>query len=550
MIDYLSIRNYALIQDIRVEFKTGLTIITGETGAGKSILLGALSLLLGNRADLSIIRDTNKKCIIEGQFDLGPYALQDLFNQNELDYEPSTIIRREILPSGKSRSFVNDTPVNLSQLRPLGKRLVDIHSQHDALVLSSEEFQLEVIDAVAGHSELLREYTLVYTLHGKLQSAYRSLIEARETALKEGDYHAFLLNELREAKLDQVDLPALEEEYETLSNMEKIQEALAMATQRFDDEQLGVVQQLREIRAALSQVKDIRQDFNAFWQRLDSSIIELEDIKEGLYEVVSELEADPRRLMMIDQTLQTVHKLEKKHLVSGVEALLEIQQELQEKLKQQEDLDSEINAVTSELKTTRDKAFELAAQLNKGRLQVMPVLKDKIEALLDSLGLPNARLVFELTVGQDLRANGFDRLKLLFTANKGSAPGPLEKIASGGELSRIMLAVKSVLAEFKELPVIVFDEIDTGVSGEIANKMAAIMSKMSRNMQLISITHLPQVAAKGDHHFRVFKEEVSGKTQTSIKELNNEDRLVEIAGMIGGAKITETTLANARELLN
>lgn len=550
MIDYITIKNYALIQDIRVDLKPGLTIITGETGAGKSILLGALSLLLGKRADLGVIRDNSKKCVIEGQFAIAPYALEKLFSENDLDYEPHTIIRREILPSGKSRSFVNDTPVNLNQLRPLGERLVDIHSQQETLVLSSEAFQLEVVDAVAGQLGLVVDYRDSYDEYTKLTARYTELTEARDQALKEADYHAFLFNELQEAGLESIDLDKLEQDYETLSNVERIQEALAQATNRFEDEQLGVIQQLKEIRVALSGVKDIRQDFNSFWERLDSSIIELEDLHEGLYDVARALEPDPGQLEAIDQTLQSVYKLERKHAVSGVQALLAIQSDLEEKLQRQTDLDSEISAVESRVEIGREKAYQLADRIRKGREEVIPVLKEKIEDLLGSLGLPNAQFTFELREADQLRPNGTDYLNLLFTANKGSRPGPLNKVASGGELSRIMLAVKSVLARYKELPAIVFDEIDTGVSGEIANMMAGIMGQMSRNMQLISITHLPQVAAKGEHHFKVFKEDIDGVTQTRIKELNRDERLVEIAGMIGGAKITETTLANARELLN
>lgn len=550
MIDYLSIKNYALIQDIRVDLKSGLTIITGETGAGKSILLGALSLLLGKRADLGVIRDNSKKCVIEGQFAIAPYALQQLFSENDLDYEPHTIIRREILPSGKSRSFVNDTPVNLNQLRPLGERLVDIHSQQETLVLSSEAFQLEVVDAVAGQLGLLKDYRHSFEEYTQLTARYASLTEARDQALKEADYHAFLYNELQEAGLDAIDLDSLEQEYETLSNVERIQEALSQATNRFEDEQLGVIQQLKEIRTALSGVKDIRSDFNDFWERLDSSIIELEDLHDGLYDVARALEPDPGRLEAIDQTLQSVYKLERKHAVSGVQALLAIQSDLEEKLQRQTDLDSEISRVETQAETTKKTAYQLAGRIRSGREKVIPVLKKKIEDLLGSLGLPNAQFTFELRESDQLRPSGTDNLNLLFTANKGSSPGPLNKVASGGELSRIMLAVKSVLARYRELPVIIFDEIDTGVSGEIANKMAAIMGQMSRRMQLISITHLPQVAAKGEHHLKVFKEDVDGLTQTRIKELDRDERLVEIAGMIGGAKITETTLANARELLN
>lgn len=550
MITNLAIKNYALIDDIRVNFSSGLTIITGETGAGKSILLGALSLLLGKRADLSSVKDARKKCVIEADFAIANYELQELFIENDLDYDPNTIVRREILPSGKSRAFVNDTPVTLNQLQALGNRLVDVHSQHETLTLSSESFQLDMIDAFAGNDPLRASYKLQFEEVRKLSEEVQALLQEKEAANKELDYNTFLFNELKEASLEGLDLKELEETYETLNNTEVIQENLAAAIGFMSEDSVGAIETAKQARAAIAKIRAFSGDFNEYWERLNSSIIELEDLLEGLHDSASGIEADPQRLIEVNDKLQQVHKLQQKHTAADIAELLEIQQQLETKLEATINLDGRIETLQNDLTAAREKTIQTAKSLHEKRVVAVPDLKTKLEAILKDLGLPNAQFRFEIKKQETFRKHGMDTLELMFTANKGLAFGPLKKVASGGEMSRIMLAVKAVLANYKHLPTIIFDEIDTGVSGEIANKMATILGSMSKNMQLMSITHLPQIAAKGDRHVMVYKEDVDEVTVTRLKELDNEERIVEIAKMIGGKNITEAALANAKELLN
>lgn len=550
MITSLAIKNYALIDDIRVDFDSGLTIITGETGAGKSILLGALALLLGKRADLSSVKDASKKCVIEADFAIAGYDFEALFSENDLDYDPITIVRREILPSGKSRAFVNDTPVTLAQLQALGVHLVDIHSQHETLALSSESFQLEVIDSLAGNGPLLENYKKMFSRFNELSVTLSELKEEKETAVKELDYNTFLYNELKEAALDGLDLSGLEETYETLNNTEAIQESLGVVIRLFSEEPSGTLETAKEARITLSGIKEFSAEFSEYWERLNSCIIELEDLLEGIHESASGMEANPERLFEINGKLQIIYKLQQKHTAADVAELLYIQKDLESKIDATVELDDRIEEFERALDEAKERAMSAALKLHNERNVAIPALKEKLETILKELGLPNAQFKFELTKTETFRKHGINTLDLLFTANKGLAFGPLKKVASGGELSRIMLAVKAVLAKYKHLPTIIFDEIDTGLSGEIANKMASIMGAMSKSMQLFSITHLPQIAAKGDQHIKVYKEDIDNVTVTRLKLLENDDRIVEIAKMIGGNTITEAAIANAKELLN
>ncbi|CAM3426296.1 DNA repair protein RecN [Aequorivita lipolytica] len=550
MITTLAIKNYALIEDMRVELNEGLTIITGETGAGKSIVLGALALLLGKRADLSSVKDSSKKCIIEGHFSIKNYELQNVFEENDLDYEPQTIIRREILPGGKSRAFVNDTPVSLTQLQALAPYLVDVHSQHETLEIVSENFQMEVIDALAGNAELLKSYQLQFADFKKISEELSVLKLQKEDASKELDYNTFLFNELQQANLKKLNQQDLEETYETLNNAEAIQEALSEVTKLFDDDQIGSLQTAKEARIVLGKIKGYSKAFEDFWQRLNSVIIELEDISAEVNSASENIEADPEMLFQINEKLQTLYKLEQKHSVSTVSELIEIEEKLEEKVNTTLGLDGQIENLEKQKSSLRETALKTAVALHAKRQKAIPELKKKLEETLFPLGLPNAKFQFELSASEDFRSNGTDALQLLFTANKGLAFGPLKKVASGGEMSRIMLAIKAVLAEYKKLPTIVFDEIDTGVSGEIANKMAVIMHQMSKKMQLLSITHLPQIAAKGDHHIKVYKEDNNEVTATHLQVLNQEERIVEIAQMLGGKNVSDAAIANAKELLN
>jgi len=550
VITTLSIKNYALIQDIRVELNPGLTIITGETGAGKSILLGALALLLGKRADLSSVKDASKKCVIEGEFSLKEYDLQSVFDENDLDYEAQTIIRREILPGGKSRAFVNDTPVGLNQLQALGLHLVDIHSQNETLSLASESYQIDVIDALAGNSNLLNTYAKELQTFKSISDSLSKLIISKESASKELDYNSFLHTELVQAKLKTLNQTELEETYETLNNTEVIQESLSKIIQLLSEEQIGALETTKEARTILNKLKNFSSTYQELWDRINSSIIEMEDIYVSLEDVASTVEADPSKLFEVNDKLQTLYKLQQKHGVARVSELIEIEESLSEKIETTLNLDDKIEALQNEKLQAENKTIKLGEELHRERLNAIPKLKEKLEGYLKELGLPNARFKFELKPSREYKKNGIDTLELLFTANKGLDFGPLKKVASGGEMSRIMLAVKAVLAQYKKLPTIIFDEIDTGVSGEIANKMALIMSEMSASMQLLSITHLPQIAAKGEHHIKVYKEDINEVTVTRLKTLNTDERIVEIAQMIGGKNVTDAALANAKELLN
>jgi DNA repair protein RecN (Recombination protein N) len=550
MITSLAIKNYALIEDIRVDLNEGLTIITGETGAGKSIILGALALLLGKRADMSSVKDPSLKCVIEGHFQIKNYGLQNVFSDNDLDYELHTIIRREILPGGKSRAFVNDTPVALTQLQALAPYLVDVHSQHETLEIVSETFQMEVIDALAGNADVLKLYQLQLEDFKKISDKLSALKLQKENASKELDYNTFLLNELQLAGLKKLNQEELEEAYETLNNAEAIQEALGNVNKLLEEEQIGTLQTAKEARIVLGKIKAFSKTFEDFWQRLNSVIIEMEDISIEIANTAETIEADPETLSQINEKLQSLYKLQQKHSVATVTELIAIEEELEEKVNTTLGLDEEIQKLEKQKSDLRETALKTAEKLHKKRGESIPVLKKKLEETLFPLGLPNARFQFELTASDAFKSNGTDTLQLLFTANKGLAFGPLKKVASGGEMSRIMLAIKAVLAEYKKLPTIVFDEIDTGVSGEVANKMAVIMHKMSNTMQLLSITHLPQIAAKGDHHIKVYKEDVNEVTATHLKILNSEERIVEIAQMLGGKNVSEAAIANAKELLN
>lgn len=550
MITSLAIKNYALIEDIRVAFNSGLTIITGETGAGKSILLGALGLVLGKRADLKVVKDPSSKCVIEAEFSVGNYQLETLFNENDLDYESHTILRREILPSGKSRAFVNDTPVTLQQLQTLGERLIDVHSQNDTQSLLTEAYQMEVVDALAGTSSLLEAYAQKLTQFKEGSQQLSELNSEKELAAKELDYHIFLHTELASAQLKTLDQDTLEETFEKLNHTEEIQESLSKLRGLLTEESSGTLATSNEARLLLGRIRNFSSEYATLWDRLNSVIIELEDINEEIGNAADGLQADPKLLTEVNEKLQNLHNLQQKHTVASVEELIEIEEDLATKIDTSSTIDERIDALQKEVEIAKNETQALALQLNQKREKAMPVLKDKLEHFLKDLGLPNARFEFELNKVAEFRKNGNAVLNLLFTANRGTAPGPLNRVASGGEMSRIMLAVKAVLTQYKKLPTLIFDEIDTGVSGEIAHKMAQIMNEMSVKMQLLSITHLPQIAAKGDHHKRVYKLEENEVTTTQIKELTNEERIIEIAQMIGGSSVSDSAIAHAKQLLN
>ncbi|APY00642.1 DNA repair protein RecN [Lacinutrix venerupis] len=550
MLTSLSIKNYALIDHLQVDFNNGFTIITGETGAGKSILLGGLSLILGKRADLSSLRNKEKKCVIEANFDVTNYKLETLFKLEDLDFEPQTIIRREILPSGKSRAFVNDSPVKLSSLQALGERLIDIHSQHETLQMVDDSFQFQVIDALANTQKEISNYSKKQLEYKALNKDLEKLIAFQTEAIKEHDYNSFLLNELTQAKLKAGELETLEEELETLSNIDAIQEKLTTSNQLLSDEQIGVLSTLTELKNTLKQLSVISNKYEDLYNRTNSSLIELDDVFSELETFQENLEADPNRLQEVNGRLTIINNLFQKHVVSTIEELIVIENQLSDKVLATENVDSDIAKKKSEILKVKQDLDALALLIHNKRQKAIPSLKEKLEAILAQLGMPNAQFNIVLSLSETYYLNGKDSLDFLFSANKGGEFKPLKKAASGGELSRIMLAIKSILTQYIKLPTIMFDEIDTGVSGEISNKMADIMAGMSKTMQVFSITHLPQIAAKGHTHFKVYKKDVNEVTTTNLVKLNHDERIVEIAQMLGGVDVSNSALAHAKELLN
>lgn len=550
MLVHLSIKNYALIDNLNVDFTNGFTCITGETGAGKSILLGGLSLVLGKRADLSSLRDKDKKCVIEAEFQIDKYNLESFFKDNDLDYEERTIIRREIQPSGKSRAFINDSPVTLDILTRLGSSLIDVHSQHQTLQLTDNDFQLKVIDALADNKSGLADYTAKLLLYKTTSKELSELIDFQKEANKEHDYNSFLLEELQAAPLKLGVQEDLEEQYEQLNNVENILELISSGHQLLNDEQVGIVSLLTELKQIANRLSGFGTQYADLNERVQSVFIEVDDIASELQNYQEGTEANPQVLEEINTKLQQLYDLQKKHGVQEVSELLRIREELSEKVSVTENLEADIEKKEKELVGQKVALQKAADVLTAKRKKVIPQLKKQLEDSLKALGMPSATFKIELFKANDFKANGADGLTFLFSANKGGDYGELKKVASGGELSRIMLTIKSILAKYENLPTIMFDEIDTGVSGEISGKMGDIMQAMSKSMQVFSITHLPQVASKGDHHFKVYKLEEGAVTKTNMKQLNKEERVVELAEMLGGKELSDSAMAHARQLLN
>ena len=550
MISSLSIENFALIDKMSVNFFEGFSTMTGETGAGKSILLGALGLVLGKRADLSVLKNKEKKCIIEAGFNLKGYNLQSFFLDNDLDYEESTTIRREILPSGKSRAFVNDSLINLNELQQLGSFLVDIHSQNETRELSEEDFQFRIIDAIADNNSKLQSFSKELKLYKAAKKKQLELRDSLATALKEQDYNTFLFEELYAAQLKAGQQETLEIDFEKLSNVEFISEVLKKAENLSGDEQVGILNNLKDIRTSFQKISGFGNEYKQIFERIDSSLIELDDVFAEVEQLQEGLSSDPEELENTNQKLQAIYNLQKKHQVSTVEELLVILEELDQKVVSVSDLESTIAKQDIEISNSEKQLDDLALEIHNARIDALPKLTDKLKSILELLGMPHVRFNVELIPLDKYVQNGKEELKFLFSANKGTDFGLLRKVASGGELSRIMLAVKAILSQYSNLPTIIFDEIDTGVSGEIANKMGLIMKDMSLHMQVLSITHLPQIAAKGKHHYKVYKETEGDSTSSNLILLSKEERIEEIATMLSGADISASALKHAKELLN
>lgn len=550
MLTHLSIKNYALIEDLNVSFAEGFTTITGETGAGKSILLGGLSLVLGKRADLSSLKNKDEKCIIEASFDIERYVLKPFFERNDLDYENTSILRREILPSSKSRAFINDTPVTLDILSGLGERLVDVHSQHQTLRLTENDFQIKVIDALADNDANLKEYREKRDLYQIASKELEELLTYQSNADKELDYNSFLLQELEKAPLKTGIQEILEAEYEQLNNVETILEQLAQAHKLLNTEQLGVLNSISELQQTTQKLERFGSQFGELNERVQSIAIEIADIASDLELQQESVEANPQRLEEVNDQLQTLHNLFKKHHVDSVADLLQIQEDLAIKVDAAINIETKIKEKQKTVAESEVALNAMALKISKNRNATIPRLKSLLQERLASLGMASATFKIEISPSQNFKINGKDELSFLFSANKGSTYGELKKVASGGELSRIMLVIKSILATYVHLPTLVFDEIDTGVSGEISNKMGEIMQEMSATMQVFSITHLPQVASKGVRQYKVFKQEGVSSTTTHMKQLDTEERISELAEMLGGKSLSTSAIAHAKELLD
>lgn len=550
MITSLSIKNYALIEKLAIDFSKGFSIITGETGAGKSIILGALGLVLGKRADLTSLKNKEEKCVIEAYFDISKYSLKAFFEANDLDYEDETIIRREILPSGKSRAFINDSPVNLQELQDLSLFLIDIHSQQQTQELSDETVQFKIIDALADNHAEIVNYQILLKSYKEDKTLLNSLLLKQSESIKEQEYNTFLLNELVAAQLKSGEQEQLEADFEKLNNVETIKESVDKSLALANEEQIGALSILKEIKVALQKIASFTPEYASLLERITSLSIELDDISAELINCSEKLINDPVQLDLISEKLQLIFNLQKKHQVTSVAELLVIQTNLENTLFELGNLEGDIATLTQSIQDKASQLDTLSNTIHQKRTNAIPVLSDKLIAILATLGMPNVRFNIEIKSTDNYYQNGKDEIQFLFSANKGTDFGLLKKVASGGEMSRIMLAVKAILAQYSKLPTLIFDEIDTGVSGEIAIRMGEIMKEMSQTMQIFAITHLPQIAAKGNAHFKVFKSTIGEDTQSELQLLNEEERVIEIAQMLSGVVVSDSALNHAKSLLN
>ncbi len=549
MLKTLHISNYALISEINIGFNSGFSVITGETGAGKSIIIGALSLILGQRAESRFIKEGEEKAIVEAEFDIRDYRLEHFFEINELDFHPEQcIIRREITASGKSRAFINDTPVSLQLLRELSAKLIDIHSQHENLLLSDDQYQLQVVDNMAQNASILKQYQQYYSQWKNLQTQLSQLQKTADKQLSELDYLKFQFQQLEEAHLSENEQDDLEMELETLSHTEEIKQELQKAVFLLTDEQKSLVL-LKEVIDAVGRIKSYISEGENWHKRLESVYIELKDIAQEIKSLEENIDFQPDRLEWVEQRLNEIYTLEKKFKLSSISELLSLKENLKEELQHIESFDEEIDALKKKIAEAHKNVQQLAELLTKSRLNAVEPIEKFLKEQLSRLGMPNIQFKVEITDAAEFSETGKDTVQFLFSANKNQSLQPVAQIASGGEVSRLMLSIKSLMAHRAGLPTIIFDEIDTGVSGEIAHRMAEIMKEMSKNMQVIAITHLPQIAAKGNQHYRVFKDDSGKTTQTHINLLDREERIWEVAQMLSGENVTEVALGNAKELL-
>ena len=550
MLTKLKIKNFAIIEDLEVDFSDGMTCITGETGAGKSILLGGLSLVLGKRADLSNMFDSSRKCIVEAVFQINQYTLKPLFDKYDLDYYDETVLRREILPHGKSRAFVNDTPVNLNLLEKISLNLIDIHSQNDTQTLLENEYQIEVLDALAGNEELLKKYQNTLILFKNCVKEYKELYFSQSQFQKTFELDKFLLEELNSSKLEIGMQEELEENINELSSVEYLQKTIANSIQMIELESFGLLDKFKEFVKNINGIYEKSKKYEDLNNRVGILSIELEDILESLKSQFDMLETNPEKLDELNSRIDHLNSLYQKHKVKNVDDLIFIKQKLEKTIYNNSKFEENLLYLEKKQKNLENTLRKYSSELSFNRKKTISILEKELKFLVTKMGMDQATFKIQLNKGSEFYNNGTDEISFMFSANRGSDFKTLKKVVSGGELSRIMLAIKAILSQYKKLPTLVFDEIDTGVSGKISNSIAEVMGTISTKLQVFTITHLPQVAAKGNHHFRVEKKLDNGKTTTFLEFLNQKSRIQEIAKMLSGNKVTKSAIEHAKQLMN
>lgn len=550
MLKSLSIKNYLLIDELSVSFNNGFTVITGETGAGKSILVGGISLILGKRADLSVNRDKSQKCIIEGVFDIGSYNLKSIFDKQELDYDTETILRREISSSGKSRAFINDSPVNLGQLSAIGSKIIDIHSQYQNLEILEDDFQFNILDIISNNNKNVLEYENLLKSYKTKKRDLDFLVDERKNLIQSIDYNRFILDEIDSSNVLNENLEDLENIQSSLSNFEEISNELNFSSQLINNEDLGISSNLLKLKNSISKISENSEKYKSILDRIISLKIETDDIAFEIDTILNSLEQNPEKLNTVIAKIDSINSLFRKHSISTIEDLVEFRDKLALKVESTENIDQKISFLEKECLLLKDKLKEVAQKINKNRLLVIPDFISRIENVLTDLGMKNSKFKIDLVHSDNFYKKGMDEIQFLFKANKGYDFKKIKEAASGGEMSRIMLAIKSIMANYNQLPSIIFDEIDTGVSGEISKKMGIIMKNLGSKLQTFSITHLPQIAAMGESHFKIYKSDEEGITKTMMLKLNENDRIVEIAKMLEGNNASESAFIHAKQLLN
>ena len=550
MLKSLSIKNYLLIDELSVSFNNGFTVITGETGAGKSILVGGISLILGKRADLSVNRDKSQKCIIEGVFDIGSYNLKSIFDKQELDYDTETILRREISSSGKSRAFINDSPVNLGQLSAIGSKIIDIHSQYQNLEILEDDFQFNILDIISNNNNNVLEYENLLNSYKTKKRDLGFIVDERKNLIQSIDYNRFILDEIDSSNVLNENLEDLENIQSSLSNFEEISNELNFSSQLINNEDLGISSNLLKLKNSISKISENSEKYKSILDRIISLKIETDDIAFEIDTILNSLEQNPEKLNTVIAKIDSINSLFRKHSISTVEDLVEFRDKLALKVQSTENIDQKISFLEKESLLLKDKLKEVAQKIHENRLLVIPDFISRIENVLTDLGMKNSKFKIDLVQSDNFYKKGMDEIQFLFTANKGYDFKKIKEAASGGEMSRIMLAIKSIMANYNQLPSIIFDEIDTGVSGEISKKMGIIMKNLGSKLQTFSITHLPQIAAMGESHFKIYKSDEEGITKTMMLKLNENDRIVEIAKMLEGNNASESAFIHAKQLLN